>query len=969
MAEGASVLVGRREELVTLERVLGEIERGEARAVGIRGEPGIGKSRLLGELAAVARRRDLLLLAGRAAELERDLPFALLVDAFGSVEGTVVAEAVRKLEPEHQRELAGVVPGLGALPGVEPAPVSGERHRVARAVRALLEQLAAERPIVLLLDDVQWADPVSTDVLALLLHRPARQRVLVALALRAGQAPGLEGALAAARQNGTGDVLEVGALPEEHVAELVPDAGPATRQRLYRESGGNPFYLLELARVGLGSDGGGRAGLPGVPSRVQDALLRELAALSPLARQVLEGGAVAGDPFEPDLAAAAAGVADDAALPAIDELLAADLVRALDDARRFRFRHPLVRRAVYETAGGGWRLAAHRRAADLLEARGAGPAQRAHHVERAASRGDLAAIGLLVAAADEAAPAAPATAAGWYEAALRLSPEGAEHSEQRVALLGAQGRALVSAGRPAEARDVLRRVLSMLPLGAAKERVRVVEALAELEGLWLENYEVARRLAEGERELLDASEPGLIGALTYVLVRERASSGDHATAEQLAAEARAVASAAGDLALEAAAAVLEADAAHCALRRDDASALAAVDGKIREAQALVDALPDERAAERLQMLFWLGVAHCFTGAFAAAGRATERGLIIARRTRQGLFAPSFLTLRGFVREELGNLDAAEEDVDEALESALISGNDQLAYWSAVVAAWIALARGRPDAALSHAETGWKLTGVVPWSQVGWTVADARLSLGDPRGALQALETFGAVNPGLWSLDRLKALDVLVRALLALDRIEQAAELALRASAEVGGRRTGICAAIQAHAEAHVLLARGAAPEAADLAGKGARAADEGLVPLWAGRCRTLAGEALLACGDTTQARRELRRAADELDARGAWGYRDAALRVLRRMGERPRAVPAERAHGSADQRLVHLTPREREVAALVADGRTNAQIAAQLQLSERTVEKHVSNVLSKLELSSRTGVVALLGARDRSATG
>ena len=967
MAEGASVLVGRREELVALERVLGEVQRGEARAVGIRGEPGIGKSRLLGELAAGARRHGLLVLAGRAAELERDLPFALLVDAFESAEGTGVAEAVRELDSEHQRELAAVVPAIGALPGVEEAQASGERHRVARAVRALLEQLAAERPLVLLLDDVQWADPVSTDVLALLLHRPARHRVLVALALRAGQAPGLESALAAAQQNGTGDVVEVGALPEELVAELVPDAGPATRQRLYRESGGNPFYLLELARVGLGGDGGGRAGLPGVPSRVQDALLRELAALSPLAREVLEGGAVAGDPFEPDLAAAAAGVEEDAALPAIDELLAADLVRALDDARRFRFRHPLVRRAVYETAGGGWRLAAHKRAADLLGARGAGPAQRAHHVERAARPGDNAAIALLVAAADEAAPAAPATAAGWYDAALRLLPDGADHSEQRVALLGAQGRALVSAGRPVEARDVLRGVLTMLPTGAAKERVRVVEALAELEGLWLENYDEARRLAE--RELLDASEPALIGALTYVLVRERASSGDHATAERLAAEARASARAAGDLPLEAAAAVLEADAAHCALRRDDAAALAAVDGKIRAAQALVDALPDQRAAERLQMLFWLGVAHLFTGGFAAAGRATERGLMIAHRTRQGLFAPSFLTLRGFLREELGNLDDAEEDVNEALESALISGNDQLAYWSALVAAWIALARGRPDAALSHAETGWKLTGVVPWSQVGWTVADARLSLGDPRGALQVLETFGSVNPGLWSLDRLKALDVLVRVLLALDRVEQAAELAKHAPAQVGGRHTGICAAVQAHTEARVLLARGAAPKAADLAAGGARAADEGLVPLWAGRCRTLAGEALLASGRTTEARRELRRAADELDARGAWGYRDAALRVLRRMGERPRPVPAARAHGSADQRLLHLTRREREVAVLLADGRTNAQIAAHLQLSERTVEKHVSSVLSKLKLSSRTGVVALLGTRDRSATG
>lgn len=149
----------------------------------------------------------------------------------------------------------------------------------------------------------------------------------------------------------------------------------------------------------------------------------------------------------------------------------------------------------------------------------------------------------------------------------------------------------------------------------------------------------------------------------------------------------------------------------------------------------------------------------------------------------------------------------------------------------------------------------------------------------------------------------------------------------------------------------MLVARGDAPAAARIARDGARNAEEGRAALWAGRCRTLAGEALAACGRDDDARRELRHAADELDARGARGYRDGALRVLRRMGERPRVAVAERP-GSGDERPAILTPREREVAALVAEGSTNAQIAARLQLSERTVEKHVSSVLSKLELSS-----------------
>ncbi len=737
MAQGASVLVGRRDELAALEHLLGEVERGETRAVGLRGEPGIGKSRLLGELASAARDRGWRVLAGRAAELESDLPFALLVDAFDSIgNADDLAHAVRGLGSEHQGDLVAVLPGIGLAPGVEAAPSSGERHRVARAVRALLDQLATERPLALLLDDVHWADPASTDVLALLLHRLPRGRVLLALTARSGRAPELEAALAAAQQHGTGELVELGPLPQELVVELLPDAGPVKRERLYRESGGNPFYLLELARAGVEGDAGNRADPPGVPSSVQAALLRELAALSASSRRLLEGAAVAGDPFEPEPAAAAAGVDEDAALRAIDELQAADLVRPVDGARRFRFRHPLVRHAVYEAAAGGWRLGAHSRAADLLATRGASPAQRAHHVARAAREGDLDAVELLVAAADEAAAMAPATAAGWYEAALRLLPDRPEHRERVVGLLGAKGRALVFAGRPVEARDVLRRVLAMVPPDAREQRVQLVEALADLEGLWLENYDEARRLVEAERELLGDSDPGLAGVLTFALVRERAASSDHDGARELAASARGAARAAKDPALEAAAAVAEADASHCALRRDDPAALALVDRKIGEAQSLVDALSDAQVAERLQMLFWLGVARLFTGSFTAAAEAAERGVTIARRTGQGLLAQSFLGLRGFVHEELGNLDAADGDVDEVLESALVSGNDQIAYWSALVAAWIALARGRPEAALAHAETGWKIAGVVPWSQVGWTVAEARLGLGDPQGALQ-----------------------------------------------------------------------------------------------------------------------------------------------------------------------------------------------------------------------------------------
>ncbi len=153
---------------------------------------------------------------------------------------------------------------------------------------------------------------------------------------------------------------------------------------------------------------------------------------------------------------------------------------------------------------------------------------------------------------------------------------------------------------------------------APSERVKVLEALTELEALWLDNPEEARRLLHAEQEGLGDASPRLTATLTFAMARERAACGDHDAAEALAEEARARASAAGDRVLEAAAAATLSDAAHCRLRRDDPAALATVDRKIAEAGALVDDLSDEQMAERLQVFLWLFMARYFTGGFPAA---------------------------------------------------------------------------------------------------------------------------------------------------------------------------------------------------------------------------------------------------------------------------------------------------------------------------------------------------------------
>jgi predicted ATPase len=184
------------------------------------------------------------------------------------------------------------------------------------------------------------------------LHRPPAAAVLVAFALRPRQVPErLRSPLERAHRAGLLTRLELNALTRAEAHELLRPTEDAWLTDLYEESGGNPFYLQQLARGGQPSarTKGLELTLDGVdvPPAVAAALGEELALLSDDARQGLDGAAVAGDPFEPELAAAAADISDPVLLTTLDELLALDLIRPTDVPRRFRFRHPLVRRVVY----------------------------------------------------------------------------------------------------------------------------------------------------------------------------------------------------------------------------------------------------------------------------------------------------------------------------------------------------------------------------------------------------------------------------------------------------------------------------------------------------------------------------------------------------------------------------------------------------------------------------------------------
>src|SRR4051812_23298410 len=461
-------LVGRDAELRRIERALEGRGRRSAAVLALVGEPGIGKTRLLAELESRAAARDHVVLAGRAAEFERDLPFAVVTDALDRRLAELDPRRLEALGPARLAGVARVFPALGEVEGAAVRGLEGERYEAHRAVGALLERLAAPRPAVLILDDLHWADDASLELVSYLLRRPPRAPLLVALAHRPGQAsPGLIAALDRAVGEGICERIALEPLSAREARELL-GAGVDDRraQQLQRETGGNPFYLRQLARTPAppAPTMPIMAGNGELPAPVLAAIGHEVGQLPAPARALLEGAAVAGDPFELEGAGGGGGLAEGEALGALDALVAHELVRGTDLPRRFTFRHPIVRRAVYESLPPGRRIAAHRRAADALSELGAPAAVQAHHLAPSAARGDEGALAVFTEAATGAGTRAPAAAAHWLDAALRLlGPEDA----RRLALLGPLATALAATGRLAEARARLLEVLELLPPGTS----------------------------------------------------------------------------------------------------------------------------------------------------------------------------------------------------------------------------------------------------------------------------------------------------------------------------------------------------------------------------------------------------------------------------------------------------------------------------------------------------------------------
>ena len=932
----ADPLVGRARER---DEMAGALAAARARPGGvlvIEGEPGIGKSRLLLELAGLAAGEECVVLDTRASEFEGDLPYALWSDALDPHLRELGERRVQLLGIGDPHALAVVAP---VLEGEDPGAPVADRHRTHRALRDLLERLAATRPLVLCLDDVHWADPASLDALAALVRRPPAAAVLLALAAREGQLPlPLSRALAASMSEDRAARIELGPLSGAEASELIGEDPTA----IFWLSGGNPFYLQQLARVHARTSDDRVPGEGVVPAAVEASLVSELGELAPQARLLLEAAAVVGDPFEPDLAAEVAGLKQTVALDALDQLLVRALVRSAGTPRGFAFRHPLVRHAVYEATAGGWRLAAHGRAVDALARRGADAIARAHHVEQSAHTGDEAAIALLTQAADAARASAPATASRFCAAVLRLLPAGPGDRERRMWMQAALADAQSAAGDPAAARATL---LDALRVAEGAERLGLTVA-ATYADLWLGRLQDARRRLQVELRDLPA-EP------SRDRIRLRLSLGMTALFECDLREAEAQASDAlddarriGDLVLAGVVPALGTLARVADARAPE------VGGGVEDAAGALERLSGEQLATRLPALWMLGRARRMTGDLTGGLADLQRGLTLAAETERETVRLLFAAESVGVLVELGRLQEAADMAQESVELARLAGSPPLLLWAQSALSRARLAAGDIASAIRDAQEA-QTSGTRPdfcaTGQPGWCLGLALTAAGEPdQGAHAMLDSVGGLRlPLVVAADRPAAAADLVEVLLAAGELD-GAEQALAAGEDIAARSgVALAAASTGRARAALLLACGQPAAAAECAAA-ARATARG-APLTRARTQLLEGQSLAAAGNRPSAMAALIAAESALDGFGAVRWRDEAVRELRALGHRVRR-PAREATAGA---LGPLTAREREIADLVAAGRTNREVAAQLVLSAKTIEAHLRNIYAKLGVRSR----------------
>lgn len=952
-AMAAGGLIGRDRERARLGELLDRAVLGEGGLVLLAGEAGAGKTRLLDELALSAKVPVLLGAASHDS-----------TPAYGPVVAALRSHL--RAEPDAFEECGPLGAHLGLLlPELGPAPEEVDARTLREAVRCALVAVARERGALLVLDDLQWSDAATLELLADLGPTLADTSILLAGAYRSDELARehpLRRLRSDLRRRSALDEIALESLDETGTAALLAELlGDAPSRPLVRavhdRAQGLPFFVEELAGAlsGEGRLQSGAAGLElaeggevAVPETVRDAVLLRYGDLSIAGREAAEAAAVAGERFGLEVVS---GLADE---DGVGELLEIGLIREEGDGRA-AFRHALVREALHRDVPWLRRRELHRQLGERLEARGA-PAVEvaphwlgAHDEERARRQ-------LLRAAGEFEVVHAYRDAAAMARHALELWPAGEEAGE-RLAALERHGAWAELAGELADASRSWREVSSLCGDGDEPALAAAQRRLGRICAMQGDRAGAIEALSAAADAFAASGDPAAAAGDRIAASDFLQFAGRHGASLELSRRAGEDARAAGRVDLQSRA--LAAEGVVLAKRGDFETGM----GMVKEALSL--ALDNNFTAEAVDAYQRLGTVFETAGDYANAREALTSALDLCQLSGDHGPEAGCVACMAYVLRELGEWPRAVE-----LSRELIAAHegDGIRTIADGVFGFIRGVRGELGPARRLLSAGLESARRLDIFSMQVDCAASLALVADfdssPEEALEhcgfVLSRWGQSEDHHYAVWGLRLAASLFAQAGRTGDAHACVEGLTRIATSSGH---GDALAALAHGLGEIALAEGEPELAAEQLGRAVELHRELRIPAERMQIMHRAGVALAAAGQpelAVERQAEAYRLARKLAARPLAGRAAAAIEAL---GE------------SAEQRLGRagadgespLTRREQEVVRLVAGGRTNREIAAELFLSPRTVDMHVRNILAKLDCRSRVeasikaGEAGLLG--------
>ncbi len=901
------MLLDRRNECQILDRLVADIRAGESRALVIRGDAGIGKTQLLEYILGQAA--DCRTAHAAGIETEREL-------AYGALH-SVCAPMLDRLGrlPEPQQQALGAAFGLNA--GRAP-----DRFMIGLAVLGLFGEVARDRPLLCVVDDAQWLDQASAQVLAFTARRLLAESVAMVFAVREGperpEVPELAGLAE----------LKVDGLPDDAARTLVASAysGPIDDQvlkRIIAESHGNPLALLELPRGFTPMELAGGLGLSRIalPHRIEESFRRQIATLPPATRELLLVAAAepVGDPVLVLRAADRLGIPADAATsPAATGLV--------EFATRVRFRHPLLRSAIYHAASPEQRRNVHRALAGVTDPV-TDPDRRAWHLAEAASGPDEQIAAELERCAGRARDRGGLVAAAtFFMRASELTPDPHRRGERALAAAQTKHRAGLA--------ESATRLLAMAEACPLDECQRAqADLLRARIAFTMDRGSETPTLLLKAAAMLEPLDPRLARD-TYLDAYRAAWFAAHLTngtgvrdvAEAVRAAPQPESPRAADLLL-------------------DGLAVRYTDGYAAGAPIIKRALeafgnPSLPADDGLRWLWFACTGALDLLADTPRDMLASRFLTLSRDAGALAMLPMALTIEAVMRTFAGDLAAAGALVHELDAVVEGTGIPELPYSAQFLAVWqgdVDRATALIAATTSESERRGEGAGLIA---AGWMQALLYNSLGQYDQALiaaqQALEPRQELGLLTWAptVELITAAARTDRPDVGADALGRLVELTQASGTDWALGLESCC--------------RGLLEPDADAEGHYRQAIDH----LGSTRIRTQLARAHLHYGEWLRrqnrridARTQLRTAHEMFTAMGIEAFGQLAERELKATGETVRKRRPETSN--------QLTAQEAQIARLVRDGLSNPEIAARLFLSPRTVEWHLRRIFAKLQITSR----------------